>query len=179
MADAGLEQWCARAVELGADEAKLIDPSQVVTADWVRMKCLFGCDGPGDYRCCPPLSPTPDQTRRLLGEYERAILLRVGPFHGEDESDDRGLRLNDAATDLERELFLDGFYRAWTMGSGPCDRCETCNLDEPCRIPERARPSMEGCGVDVFATVRDAGWEMEVVRDRDDEYRFFALVLVD
>ena len=41
------------------------------------------------------------------------------------------------------------------------------------------RPSMEACGIDVFATVRAAGWEIEVVRDHDDSYRFFALVLVD
>jgi hypothetical protein len=38
---------------------------------------------------------------------------------------------------------------------------------------------MEACGIDVFATVRAAGWEIEVVRDRGDEYRFFALVLID
>ena len=38
---------------------------------------------------------------------------------------------------------------------------------------------MEGCGIDVFATVRNAGWTIDVVRDRGDAYRFFALVLVD
>ena len=45
--------------------------------------------------------------------------------------------------------------------------------------PERARPSMEGCGIDVFTTVRTAGWRIEVAQDEDDEYSFFALVLVD
>jgi hypothetical protein len=38
---------------------------------------------------------------------------------------------------------------------------------------------MEGCGVDVFTTVRNADRAIEVVRDEGDEYRFFALVLVD
>jgi hypothetical protein len=31
----------------------------------------------------------------------------------------------------------------------------------------------------VFTTVRNAGWELEVVQDESDEYSFFALVLVD
>jgi hypothetical protein len=38
---------------------------------------------------------------------------------------------------------------------------------------------MEGCAVDVFATVRNAGRTIDVVRDEEDEYRYFALVLVD
>ena len=38
---------------------------------------------------------------------------------------------------------------------------------------------MEGCGIDVFTTVRNAGRTIEVVQDEGDEYRFFALVLVD
>jgi predicted metal-binding protein len=173
------ETWPACAIELGATDAVIISPASVVTADWVRMKCLYGCDGPGYYRCCPPNAPPVDMTRRVLDSYERAVLLRLGPFTGSDDSGPRDRLLNDAATDLERALFLAGFHKAWTMGSGPCDRCEPCLLDEPCKFPERARPSMEGCGVDVFTTVRNAGWKIEVVKDKDDEYRFFALVLVD
>jgi len=38
---------------------------------------------------------------------------------------------------------------------------------------------MEGCGIDVYATVRNAGWEIEVVRTHESAYRYFALVLVD
>jgi hypothetical protein len=38
---------------------------------------------------------------------------------------------------------------------------------------------MEGCGIDVFTTVSNAGWKIAVAQDEDDEYSFFALVLVD
>ena len=88
-------------------------------------------------------------------------------------------KLNDAALKLEGELFLAGFFKTWMMGAGPCDYCGTCELDGPCVAPERARPSMEGCGIDVFTTVRNTGWELDVVQDEGDEYSFFALVLVD
>ena len=65
------------------------------------------------------------------------------------------------------------------MGAGPCDICSACADGKECPTPEKARPSMEGCGVDVYTTVRNAGRQIEVVKDKDDEYRFFALVLAD
>jgi predicted metal-binding protein len=175
-----LTPWTGRALELGCDRARVIDPATVEVAQWVRMKCLYGCDEPGVYRTCPPDgAPALEETRRLLGEYRRALLLGVGPIVGDRRSDAESRRLNDAAIALERELFLAGFHKAWTMGAGPCDICSACTKGEPCPTPELARPSMEGCCIDVFTTVRRAGWEIEVVKDRSDEFRFFALVLVD
>jgi predicted metal-binding protein len=171
--------WCSRALALGADAAKPLAPGLVVTADWVRLKCRFGCDGYAQCRTCPPLSPTPSETRRLLDEYSRALLLRVGPHTGRDDSDRRSADLRYAAVELERELFLAGYHRAFSLGAGPCELCGTCDMERPCVDPEHARPSMESCGIDVFATVRNADWEIEVVRDASDAYRFFALVLVD
>jgi predicted metal-binding protein len=175
-----LTTWCQRAAELGADRATVIGTGQVVAAQWVRLKCLYGCDEPGLYRTCPPNgAPSVETTKAVLAEFDRAVLLGVGPILGEDKSDAESRRLNDAALALERELFLAGFHKAWTMGSGPCDLCDACSQGKDCPTPDKARPSMEGCGVDVFTTVRNAGWEIDVVRTTESEYRFFALVLVD
>jgi predicted metal-binding protein len=174
-----LERWCERAVELGAEAATAIAAQSVVTAEWVRMKCLYGCGGGDDCRTCPPHSPTPAETRAVLDGFERAVLLRIGPLTGADDEDSHALRLRTAALALERELFLAGHYKTWSMLCGPCELCETCDISGPCVHPQEARPSMEACGVDVFATVRNAGWEIEVVRDEDDAYRLFAVVLVD
>ena len=176
---ADLREWCERAVALGAGTATEIAASGVVVAEWVRLKCLYGCDEPGVHRTCPPNAPPLDQIRRLLGEFTRAILLETEPITGAERSDDESRRLNAAGLTLERELFLAGFYRSWLMGAGPCDLCRACVAGKECPTPERARPSMEGCGLDVYATVRNAGRRIEVVRDRDDVYRFFALMLVD
>jgi predicted metal-binding protein len=79
---------------------------------------------------------------------------------------------------LEREIFLAGFYKALGFGSGPCRGCPECNFDG-CRHPEDARPSMEACGIDVFATVRANGCPIEVVRDEGDEQNYYGLVLID
>lgn len=179
MADFDPTYWCERALALGAEHALLIDPEKVVTAEWVRMKCLFGCDEPGLHRTCPPRSPEPKHTRRLLDGFARAVLLRVGPHTSAEGMDGLCTKLNAAAVALERELFLAGYHKTWTMGAGPCELCGTCALDGDCVHPLDARPSMEGCGVDVFSTVRNAGWQIEVVREHDDEYQYFALVLVE
>lgn len=40
----------------GAMAAKVINPSTVETADWVRWKCRFGCDCYGSSLVCPPRS---------------------------------------------------------------------------------------------------------------------------
>ena len=126
----------------------------------------------------PNLAPV-QATRDLLAEFGSAVLLHVGPIVGRKLSDPESRRLNDAALALERELFLAGYHKAWMMGAGPCDLCDACAQGKECPTPEKARPSMEGCGVDVFTTVRNAGLKIDVVQNEDDKYSFFALVLVN
>ena len=173
-----MSDWVARAVDLGADAAQVIRPDQVVVAEWVRLKCQYGCGGYGMCLTCPPYSPTPEVTRQVLRHYRQALLLRVEGT-GWEEEDQQCRRLNEVVAALERELFLAGHHRAWGMGAGPCAFCETCNLAGPCRFPRQARPSMESCGIDVYTTVRQAGWEIEVVQTPEAPFRLFALVLME
>jgi predicted metal-binding protein len=80
---------------------------------------------------------------------------------------------------LEIEIFLDGYYKAWSLVSGPCRLCEECDLSTPCRHGLEARPSMEACGIDVFKTARDNGFPIEVLRTREEERDIFGLILVE
>ncbi len=86
---------------------------------------------------------------------------------------------NDVVVDLERAMFLDGFYKAFAMGSGPCRRCEECNMVGGCLHADRTRPAMEACGIDVFATAREHGLPISVVRDHKQERDIFGLILID
>jgi len=79
---------------------------------------------------------------------------------------------------LEREIFLAGFYRVFGMGAGPCILCPTCTT-KICRHPEEARPSMEACGIDVFATAGENGFPIEVVKDRSSPCNFYGVVLIE
>ena len=47
----------------------------VVTDQWVRWKCQFGCAVYGDNLCCPPFTPTPQETKQLIQEYNHALLI--------------------------------------------------------------------------------------------------------
>jgi predicted metal-binding protein len=173
-----LESFCQRAIEMGIDEAKMISPASIVTAEWVRMKCQYGCPGFGESLCCPPHSPTPDITRKVIDSYQKAILLHQKLPKGQKKGQ-RRKTFSQAVVCLEVEIFLDGYYKAWSMGSGPCDLCEECNLSGSCRHGYKARPSMEACGIDVFKTARDNGFPIEVVRTRDQERNIFGLILVE
>ena len=88
------------------------------------MKCQFGCAGYGKTLCCPPHTPTPEEMRRILDSYSHALLL-----HLHWTKDYKTVNnFNETLVDLERVIFLDGYYKAWALGSGPCDRCEKCNV---------------------------------------------------
>jgi predicted metal-binding protein len=144
----------------------------------VRLKCQFGCGSYNERLTCPPYSPTPEQTRKLLSEYSLAILLRVNSPGGLESEDPLRLRFNEVVAGLEREIFLSGQERAYGMGSGPCPFCERCDITEPCLHPREARPSMEGCGIDVFSTVRKSGWRIEVITSEISPFSLFGLVLI-
>ncbi len=154
----------------GVIDVKIISPSSVETAAWVRLKCQFGCDGYGQCLVCPPFTPTPEQMRKVLDAYHRGILIHFTP-----QADVKGV-----VVDLEREIFLAGAWKALGLGAGPCYLCSECSLKQgQCRHAERARPAMEACGIDVFTTVRRAGFPIEVVRNKKQCPNYYGLVLVD
>lgn len=169
------QQYILSARNTGIDNVLVVRTSDVYTAPWVRMKCQFGCAGYGETLCCPPYTPTPDEMRAILDSYTYGILL-----HRHWKKDYQKVNdFNETIVDLERIIFLDGYYKAWSLGSGPCHRCETCNIPGICRYSERARPAMEGCGIDVFKTARKHGLPINVVRSHTQERDIYGLVLIE
>ena len=161
---------------MGALDAVVVSPQQVFTATWVRLRCQYGCSEYGQCLTCPPHSPTPETTRKMLDEYGSLILI-----HGSQWSQVRKI-----AQTLERKVFLAGYYKAFAFPCGPCDLCKTCVVAKrkrgevvECKHPDRARPAMEAAGIDVFATARAAGLPIEVVRSDECPQNYYALVLVE
>ena len=169
-----------RALELGASAALELPGSAVVTAEWVALKCRYGGCSVGRCLTCPPYSPEPERTRRLLDEYGRVLLLRLDVAPGDAAGWlAHSRRVAGIALDLERELFLAGHYRALALAGGrPCDRDEPCGRPDECEVRGLVRPGPAGCGIDVFATAASGGWPLDVVRAASDAYHLFALVLL-
>lgn len=165
-----VEELKDRAVKLGAGESKIIEVKTVKTAAWVRYKCQFGCLGFAESLTCPPYSPTPEQTQKILDSFRKAILIHC-------QSGSR-VDISKVVIKIEREAFLAGYYKALGMGAGPCRLCADCNLKGRCRHAEDARPSMEACGIDVFSTARSNGYPIETLDSLKCKANYFGLVLI-
>ena len=165
-----MSKYVRRALTAGAKDAKLISTDTIVTAQWVRLKCQFGCGGYGRCLTCPPHSPSPEKTAQVLREYQTALLV-----HSDGRVD-----ITPLLARLERQAFLDGYYKAFAMGAGPCGLCESCNLDErECRHPTMARPAMEACGIDVYQTARGNGFSIEVVVKQTCPQNYYGILLLE
>ncbi len=168
MIKAHIKKFIDLACELGAIEAKLVKASTIVTAPWVRLKCRYGCEGYNTSLCCPPNTPTWHETREVIGSYKHALLV-----HCKDTGSPSGI-----VSKLERQIFLAGYYKAFGLGAGPCWICGKCNMKR-CSHAENARPSMEACGIDVYATVRANGYPIKVVKDSADDANYYGIVLIE
>ena len=178
-----------------------IPAKDVVVADWVRFKCMYGCNAYGKHFCCPPFAPTPDETRKVLSEYVMAVVIRLrspAPSSTEDkdlawESANRvKTDLQKLVCDLEKKAFLSGSPKAFGMASSPCHLCKTCFAEEKldkdlsvsrsdiafCRHRGQVRPSMEACGIDVFSTVKNAGCNPGVLTSYSQDLEVYGLVLL-
>lgn len=163
-----MEKYLRLVKEKGADLAVVIDAKSVVTAAWTVYRCKYGCDTYGKSHCCPPKTPTWKETQEMLDCFQRGILFRCH---------DMSLA-TPLAVELARALFLDGYYKAIAFGSGPCKRCKDCN-PERCNFPAETVPSMEACGIDVFATARGNGMELHPLKEKGEVQNHFGLVLVE
>jgi predicted metal-binding protein len=173
----GLRKYVAQALATGAFEAKVIPVRNVVIAEWVRLKCQFGCDGFGKGLCCPPRTPTPELMKRVLTEYKHALIYSYVCTRSDYTMKRR--RMRRLVAELERAAFLDGHYKAFGLKDGPCRLCRECDVTGDCRHSELARPSMESCGIDVYATARNSGIRLEVATRRDGPSKHINLVLID
>jgi predicted metal-binding protein len=182
-------------------DIKQIPVDMVVVADWVRFRCRYGCRAYGKHLCCPPFAPTPEETRRVLAEYELAIIARFPtkpdpgrtPEHLHHYFWGSITELHRTIFELERAAFLSGYYKAFGMGAMPCTLCESCVIEDKlekgeapdaletirCRHKDVMRPSMEACGIDVFQTLRNAGYDLKVIKSYSERVELFGMVLLE
>jgi predicted metal-binding protein len=174
-----LEKYCAKAIKTGATNAKVIHPNTVVTAPWVRFKCMYGCPINQRYSC-PPHTPTPAETQATLDSYNRAILFRAEAPYSKERGK-KNMAYLDMLVELEGEIFKDGYYKAFVMLAGPCYLCKECGKVEgvPCRNPGKIRPAMEALGIDVYQTARNNDFFITPLKDKSETQNIYCLMLVD
>ena len=163
------------------NDFRWIDPKTVVTAHWVRMKCIFGCREYGKTASCPPNIPSISECERFFKEYKEAVI-----FHFEKKvarPEDRFAwtrKVNLKLLKLEREIFLSGYEKAFLLFMDSCNICKECGgVKEKCKEPRLARPTPEAMGVDVYTTVRNAGYPIQVLSDYTKTMNRYAFLMIE
>jgi len=125
-----------------------------------------------------PCAPDPESTKKVLKEYNKAILM-----NGPD-----GKKLSEDAIKLEVAAYHKGYYKAFafvSISSSPGSDCcssetGTQNKEQSCQGKEnKVRPLMEACGIDVFGTARKNGFKIDTKKDTYGRWNYFALVLIE
>jgi predicted metal-binding protein len=165
----------------GFTDFKWIKPKDIVVAPWVRMKCMFGCANYGRNATCPPNVPSVAECREFFDDYTEGVL-----FHFEiafEKPEDRhawARQINLALMEVEKEVFWAGYEKTVSLYLGRCNFCSDCpGVREECRNPQIARPSPEAMGVDVFSTVRQCEYPIEVLTDYSQSMNRYTFLLIE
>jgi predicted metal-binding protein len=182
-----LTKFCEVARKLGVTDVKIISTDNIVINDRTRLKCQYGCPFYNHFLTCPPFSPPPEQTRKLVSEYKWALLFTMhfssevqeGVFQSGVHSIKNMAILQKTAAELEKQIFLSGYHSAFAMVCGPCLLCDECTLQPgKCRNPSIARPAMESMGIDVGETIKKAGYKTKVYASATEAFDAYGLVLI-
>ncbi|OKY78537.1 MAG: putative metal-binding protein [Candidatus Methanohalarchaeum thermophilum] len=184
-----------KALELGADYVQFLDIEDVVVDQRVRLKCQVPiCPHYNNNLMCPPHIPSVEMFKKALKNYEKAFFVQIitsvnsldNGNNIEDDWEERSKdhegykkELLDIMNELERFAFKEGYHLATGLIGGSCPLCDKCVIEEgstECRHPYMARPSMEGLGIDVIETCKNAGIQINL--SSEEKVRWNGLLLL-
>lgn len=157
---------------------------KIDVAEWVRLKCQFGCSQYNSNWCCPPASPDLEKVRAVLQEYTQALLL-IGSRQCKDfyinnaKRRAQQVRSWKEVVGIERQLFLEGYDKAISLVSGSCALCKKCTYPEACRFPKERRPPVEAFSIDLIGTLKNLGMSTPVAQNTDEIFRYYAIILLE
>jgi predicted metal-binding protein len=167
----------------GFETVKPFQVENFELAQWVGLKCRYGCSQFNTNWSCPPATPELAQARAIISEYSIALLL-VGShqctnFHINSNKKRSGqVRFWKGTVSLERQLFLDGYDKAFSLVSGACTLCKKCTYPEACRFPTEKRPTIESLSIDVIGTLKNLGINTRVAKDPKELFKYYAVILL-
>jgi predicted metal-binding protein len=157
---------------------------KIVVAEWVAMKCRYGCNNYNSSWCCPPATPNPEKAQKIINEYSVALLMEGRKNHSDfylNNGQKRGVQVKcwKGMLSLERMLFLEGYYKAFSLVGECCALCKVCAYPNDCRFPQEKRPSVESFSIDVIGTLKKLGITPRVAMDKDETYNYYAIMLLE
>ena len=157
---------------------------KIDVAEWVRLKCQFGCSQYNTNWCCPPASPDLVKVRAVLQEYSQALLL-IGSRQCKDFYLNNAKRRAEQVRSwkevvgIERQLFLEGYDKAISLVSSSCALCKKCTYPEACRFPKERRPPIEAFSIDLIGTLDKLRMRTPVAQNTDESFKYYAIILLE
>ncbi len=136
------------AIDLGSIQTKVILIQNIALGNWIKLQCQFGCSFYGRRHTCPSFTPSSFEMAEILLDYQKVLIV-------ESTSTEFA---NNLVLSLEKRFKQKGMHKAFALGAAPCNLCETCDIEESCKYPEKARPTIKACGIDIFQTLNNVGW---------------------
>jgi len=168
-------------VEQGCADFKWIKSKQIKVAQWVRFKCLFGCPAYGKSGTCPPNMPPIGECREFFTEYDDAVIIHFQKsIEKKEEYRPWSREANERLLELERRVFLAGYYKAFLISFEACGQCADCAANRlDCLQKKGARPGADAMGIDVYATARGVGYPIQVLTNRAETMNRYAFLMVE
>jgi predicted metal-binding protein len=165
-----MEKHVNLAKKLGMVDAMITSPKEICFDIRAFLKCRWGCEDSslGDIKC-QTRGTTYQERVEMVKRYSDILLV-----HSHDAK-----KLNAALLEIERTVFLDGYYFAFAIRW--CNLCKTCSVKEgqACPSPDKIRPCESIFGIDVYKTVRNLGLPIEVLQNKNDVQNRYGFVLLD
>ncbi|MBN2531467.1 MAG: DUF2284 domain-containing protein [Spirochaetales bacterium] len=160
---------------------KRIDAKDIVIAQWVRFKCMFGCDSYGQKASCPPNTPPINECREFFSEYEYGVVYHFEKYIENPESRSEWTNeMNKKLLLCEQEIFLSGYQKAFLLFLDECCLCRKCTGSRIlCMHKKLSRPGADALGVDVYSTVRKLGYPIEVLKDYNQTMNRYSFLLIE
>ncbi|GHV12671.1 metal-binding protein [Spirochaetia bacterium] len=157
----------------------IIPRENIIVAQWVRFRCQFGCKNYGKNGSCPPAVPSVEECRKMIYEYENAIIFHFS-IHQADNDDT--YKLVSRLSELERAIFLAGNYKTFLLQYSSCVFCKDCIAEgtrTKCIHKDKSRPGADAMAIDVYQTAHNVGYPIQVVKDHNEITNRFAFLLID
>jgi predicted metal-binding protein len=168
----------------GLESILPFDIDRIVVAQWVNLKCRYGCSQYKANWSCPPATPDINEVRAILSEYTTALML-VGRQNRNDFYRDSNRNRTDqvkywkGTVSLERMLFLKGYDKAISLVSGACSLCKKCAYPGACRNPMEKRPTVESFCIDLVGTLKNLDIETRVAMELNETFKYYSIILLD
>ena len=153
------QEFIDKCKEIGIHECGILPIEQVPFEHEVREMCAANrCGLYGKKWCCPPGCGTEEECKEKCMKYKNVFVFST-KYDLEDSFDFEGMeRARKAHDKTDEELLSLLDIPCELAGAGSCTLCEQCTYpDAPCRFPDKARCSVEACGIDVVKLSSDCG----------------------